>query len=287
MSSASRALLGFTLVVAVSSTARAQHAPLPSSLLALDSTNGQRLFAEADAKEDALVLLEHYVSQSSGNFCGVASSVMVLNALQVPAPDANEWGAPHYTQENVWNECARGVLSPTLMPGMTIDQLGDLLQCHPATAHVVHASDTTLEEFRALAAKNLASPGDYLIINYDRAGVGQERMGHISPLGAYHAKADKFLILDVARYKYPPVWADAAALFSAMRTDDFVSAKSRGFVIVGPSRAPPGPSGAKPARSPLRIAMAVAIGLFLLGAALGAGVQTIRLKRRYRRKEPT
>jgi len=280
-----RALAVAAVLAASSFLARgaaAQHKPLPATLVALDSPEGQRLFEEADARADYWNLSEQYVTQRSGNFCGVASGVMVLGALQVTAPMDDQLGSPAFTQDSFFNECARRVLSPTLMPGMTIDQLADLLQCHPATAHAVHAADTTLADFRTLAAKNLATAGDYIIVNYDRAGLGQEHMGHISPLGAYDAKADKFLVLDVARYKYPPVWADAAALFAAMGTDDFVSGKTRGFVVASAAPVPPGPVGARTARNPIHIAEGIGVGLFLLGIALGAGVQTWRLKRRYR-----
>jgi hypothetical protein len=255
--------------------------PLPPNLVALDSPEGQRLFEEAEARADYWPLSEQYVTQRSGNFCGVASGVMVLAALQVPAPTDDQLGNPAYTQDDFFNECARRVLSPTLMPGMTIDQLADLLQCHPAKAYAVHAADTTLADFRARAARNLATPGDYIVVNYDRAGVGQEHLGHISPLGAYDGKADKFLVLDVARYKYPPVWVDAAALFGAMRTDDFVSGKTRGFVEVSAAPSPPGPRGARTARNPLHIVAAMIAGAFLLGMAFGAGVQTVRLRRRF------
>jgi hypothetical protein len=287
---ASRAVLGqkrhLVVLLATASwlvarTATAQHQSLPPTLIALESPEGQRLFEEADARADYWNLSEQYVTQRSGNFCGVASGAMVLNALQVVAPTDEQVGAPYFTEDNFFNGCARHVLSPKLMPGMTIDQLVDLLQCHPAVAHAVHAADTTLADFRALAAKNLATPNDYLVVNYDRAGVGQETMGHISPLGAYDAKADKFLLLDVARYKYPPVWVDAAALFGAMRTNDFVSGKTRGFVVVSPAPSPPGPAGAHTAHSPLRIAVGLLIGAFFLGVAVGAAVQTLRLRRRF------
>ncbi len=280
-----RGALAVAGVLAASSfawNAAAQHKPLPATLVALDSTEGQRFFEESEARADYWTLSEQYVTQRSGNFCGVASGVMVLGALQVTAPVDDQLGVPAFTQDDFFNECARRVLSPTLMPGMTIDQLADLLQCHPASAHAVHAADTSLADFRALAAKNLATAGDYLIVNYDRAGLGQEHMGHISPLGAYDAKTDKFLVMDVARYKYPPVWADAAALFAAMSTDDFVSGKTRGFVVVASAPSAPGPTGARTARNPIRIAAAIVLAAFLLGIGLGAGVQTVRLKRRYR-----
>ena len=72
-----------------------------------------------------------------------------------------------------------------------------------------------------------------MIVNYLRKSIGQERGGHISPLAAYDADSDKFLILDVARYKYPPVWVKAAALFDAMNTTDSDNEnRTRGFVLI-------------------------------------------------------
>ena len=63
--------------------------------------------------------------------------------------------------------------------------------------------------------------------------IGQQIGGHISPLGAYDAKADQFLILDVARYKYPPVWVETTVLFDAMNTPDAANDnRRRGFVLV-------------------------------------------------------
>ncbi|MES0880085.1 phytochelatin synthase family protein [Roseibium sp. SCP14] len=49
-----------------------------------------------------------------------------------------------------------------------------------------------------------------------------------------------FLILDVVRYKYPPVWVDAATLFDAMNTTDSDNNdQTRGNVTVGRSEQPP------------------------------------------------
>jgi len=55
----------------------------------------------------------------------------------------------------------------------------------------------------------------------------------VKSLAAYAEDGDRFLILDVSRYKYPPVWIEAEALFAAMDTPDSDNDnKSRGFVIV-------------------------------------------------------
>ena len=75
-----------------------------------------------------------------------------------------------------------------------------------------------------------------MIINYLRMAIGQERGGHISPLAAYDAQTDRFLILDVARYKYPPVWVTASDLFEAMNTRDADNEnKTRGYVLIAKS----------------------------------------------------
>ena len=59
-------------------------------------------------------------------------------------------------------------------------------------------------------------------------------------MAAYDAKADRFLILDVARYKYPPVWVTATDLFDAMNTTDAANDnKTRGYVLISSKAAEP------------------------------------------------
>ena len=53
---------------------------LPEKLVALDSPEGQRLLASS-LRADLEPLLAHFVPQEYGSYCGVASSVAVLNAL--------------------------------------------------------------------------------------------------------------------------------------------------------------------------------------------------------------
>ena len=51
---------------------------------------------------------------------------------------------------------------------------------------------------------------------------------------AYDGDADKVLVLDTARHKYPPTWVPVELLFIAMSTLDSSSGKTRGFVEVAP-----------------------------------------------------
>ena len=116
---------------------------------------------------------------------------------------------------------------------MTLDQIGGILATQPVKAEIHHASDSSVDEFRNLASSYLAQPGHFVIVNYLRKALGEQTGGHISPLAAYDAKADRFLILDVARYKYPPVWVKTTDIFDAMNTPDAANGdKTRGFVLV-------------------------------------------------------
>ncbi len=65
-----------------------------------------------------------------------------------------------------------------------------------------------------------------------RKAINQESGGHISPLAAYNEETDRFLILDVSRYKYPPIWVKAEELWQGMQTIDVASGKTRGFVLI-------------------------------------------------------
>ncbi len=119
--------------------------------------------------------------------------------------------------------------------GMTLTELGRILGSYAVAVSVTHADDDGLEAFRKAASRQLAAPGGYVIVNYLRRAIGQETGGHISPLAAYDDKSDRFLILDVSRYKYPPVWAAASDLYGAMNTvDKDNEGRRRGYVLVGP-----------------------------------------------------
>ncbi len=216
--------------------AHADTLPLPDNLTGFSTHDGEVYFAESDAREAYFPLADNFVTQKTQSYCGVASMVMVLNALGVPAPAVPEY-EPYrtFTQDNVLDQRTDAILPRETLArqGMTLDQLGGILATQPVKAEIHHASDSSVEEFRKLASAYLGEPGHFVIVNYLRKPMGEQVGGHISPLAAYDAKADRFLILDVARYKYPPVWVKTADMFAAMNTPDAVNYnKTRGFVLV-------------------------------------------------------
>ena len=225
----------FLVILATQGHVLAQTLPIPSNLITLNSIEGEQLLLESKTREDYWPLSLQFVSQKNGAYCGVASSVMVLNALAIPAPSVPELG-PYktFTQENFFNEQNQKFLPAEVVSrqGMTLDQLGKLLEAYPVKTEIYHGKKSSLEEFRKIAANILREPNNFVLVNYLRKTIGQETGGHISPLAAYSEKTDRFLILDVSRYKYPPVWVKTLELWNSMNTLDTGSGQTRGFVVV-------------------------------------------------------
>lgn len=222
----------------------AQTLPASPQLIPFNSSEGEQLLIDSQARQDYFRLSNQFVTQINQAYCGVASSVMVLNALEIPAPESPQTKPFRvFTQENFfvgvasWNknrEETKKVISADLIAkrGMTLAQLGGLLTSHGAKVNVYYGADLDLDRFRSLLRQNLSERDNFAIVNYLRKTIGQERGGHISPIAAYHQLTDRFLILDVSRYKYPPVWVKAIDLWQAIKTTDSDSGKTRGFVLV-------------------------------------------------------
>ena len=216
--------------------AHAQTLPLPDNLTGFESDPGEQLLLDADAREAYFPLASNFVTQKNQAYCGVASIVMVLNSMKVPPPPVAEY-EPYktFTQDNVLDERTDKALPRSVLMeiGMTLDQIAGILRTQPVKADVHHAAESSLDEFRKAAVSYLDQPGNYVIVNYLRKAIHQETGGHISPLAAYDAESDRFLILDVARYKYPPVWVKASELFDAMNTIDSDNhGLTRGYVLI-------------------------------------------------------
>ncbi len=210
--------------------------PLPPALIGAASDQGEALLIGAEAREAYFPLADHFVTQQNQAFCGVASMTMVLNASGLPAPAVPEYDPYRtFTQDNVLTAATEAVLPMATIKkmGITLDQLGGMVATYPLTVSVRHASDSSVDGFRKEASEALKTTGHFVIINYLRKAIGQEKGGHISPLAAFDADDDRFLILDVARYKYPPVWVKTADLFAAMNTQDSDNNnQTRGYVLI-------------------------------------------------------
>lgn len=204
-------------------------------LIALDAPEGERLLFESEARAAFLPLISYFETQQSQSYCGPATIAMVLNALDAPAPAPRAY-TPYrlFTQDNVLNGLTREIVSDggVARAGMALQQIADVLGVYGLEVETHYASASSAEAFRAQALDYLGREDRHVIVNYSRSALGQSGLGHISPLAAYDAESDRFLILDTSRYKTPPVWVRADALFAAMAEPTRAGGRTRGFLLV-------------------------------------------------------
>jgi hypothetical protein len=187
------------------------------------SAEGVERLRRAASKADYEPLAGSYQAQSLVSYCGVATSVAVLEALGTKT-----------SQSDFFTDEATQVRSRTsvVFGGMSLPDLAGLLRAHGLNISIRHADTFEIAQFREALEKNLATSDDYLIVNYQREVLGQGKVGHISPVAAYDRATDSVLIMDTAAHKYPPTWAPVKLLYTAMKTADTGSGRIRGYVEV-------------------------------------------------------
>ena len=231
-------ILSTLLVLCLASSCQLSRPQLTANddvLIYLDGKRGEALLSGASSKEDFLPLIIRFETQKNLAYCGPASCAMVLNALKVEAPTTDSRGDfRFFTQDNLFTKHVAKVIDADTVrqQGMTLEELAGVLAASGVNAEAVHAEASNLLDFRKRANSWIENENSFVLVNYLRSAISQKKGGHISPLAAYDFRTDRFLILDVSRYKYPPVWVSAADLFDAMNTADSTSGKSRGYVLV-------------------------------------------------------
>ena len=215
--------------------------PLPAGLVAFASAEGRILFREALAAgtmESFFALVEQFHTQAEPAFCGLGSLVVALNALEID-PGRLWKGSWRWYSEALLDCCLP--LDVVGRNGVTMDELGCLARCNGAEVELHRADEVTLAAFRhALVIATTTSREPVLVVSYARQALGQTGDGHFSPIGGYHEGRDLALVLDVARFKYPPHWVPVEALYRAMFPVDVATGRSRGFVLLRRSATPGG-----------------------------------------------
>lgn len=207
-----------------------------SSVIYWDAQAGKTLRARIPADADFWQLSPVFTVQETQTFCAIASAVTVLNALPVNKPvDPAFTPYAYFTQRNFFTPAVTQHISPqtVLVQGVTRDEMVQMLNLQGAKAHSIAGDSLDEARLRELLQNALGDDGQFVLANYFRANLGQVGGGHWSVLAAYDAPTDRVLILDVAKYKYLPVWVSVSTLRQAIATLDTTSQKTRGLVIVG------------------------------------------------------
>ena len=200
-----------------------------------DSAEGKVIRSRMAADADYWELIPTFAVQVTQSYCSVASAITVLNAMPIKKPvDPTFAPYAYFTQSNFFTPEVTKVISPetVLAIGMTREEMAETLNRQGVTARSIAGDTLDDESLRGLLRKTLVDDGQFVLANYLRANLGQVGGGHWSVLAAYDAASDSALILDVAKYKYPPVWVGITTLRQAISTLDTTSNKPRGLVIV-------------------------------------------------------
>jgi glutathione-S-conjugate glycine hydrolase len=225
-------LLIFLLLFAPALPALASGQP---DVIYWNSQAGKTLRARMPADADYWQLAPVFVTQQTQSYCSVASAVTVLNALPIKKPiDPIYAPYAYFTQRDFFTPAVSKIIDAqtVLAQGMTREQMAETLRAQGVQAKSIAGSTLDDAGLRALLQKALGDDGRFVLANYLRQSLGQVGGGHWSVLAAYDAKSDRVLILDVAKYKYPPAWVSIAALRRAIDTVDSTSGKPRGLVLV-------------------------------------------------------
>jgi glutathione gamma-glutamylcysteinyltransferase len=205
--------------------------PLPADAVEFSSTAGRELFAEALASgglDGYFRLAEQFHTQAEPEFCGLGSLVVALNALGIDP--GRMWKGPwRWFSEELLDCCVS--LEQVRRRGLDLDEVACLARCNGAAVDLFRAESSNAAAWRSSLVA--AARGDGVVIAaYDRSALDQTGSGHFSPIGGFHAVRDLVLVLDVARFKYPPHWIPAERLWKAMQPIDPATGRSRGWIAL-------------------------------------------------------
>ncbi len=205
---------------------------LPKNLTSLESAEGQKLFAEAFSSQNArnfFPLITNFASQSDVAMCGPASLAMVLNALRLDPQ--RTWKAPWRWWSDEMLACCEGSLQAMKQTGVTLQFFDRIAQSQPGIKVITRGPDS-LVDFKTSLFAAVSQLDTHIIVSFSREGLGQTGIGHFSPVAAVHLEKGLALVLDVARFKYPPYWVRIEELFEAMKQIDPVTQLPRGYSLI-------------------------------------------------------
>ncbi|KAK9824887.1 hypothetical protein WJX74_003355 [Apatococcus lobatus] len=196
------------------------------------SAEGRAIFKDALAEgslEGFFELIEQFSTQDEPAFCGLSSIAMVLNALAID---------PRRRWKGVWRwfheymlDCCRPI-AQIKHDGINLSQAACLARCNGAIVDMWRHGEEDEEAFRERVHASCSSTSQHMIVSYSRRGLSQTGDGHFSPVGGYHAEQDLVLVLDTARFKYPPHWVPLSLLYAAMAAVDASTGSVRGYLVL-------------------------------------------------------
>jgi hypothetical protein len=209
--------------------------PTPKGAILLNSKEGVELFNKS-TRQSFWELMPYLTTERGLTYCAVASAVMVLNASNLPAPLTPNH-APYriFDQDNFFTGKVISMVTPAQVSakGMSLEELHNTMASFGVKVKKVYGSEVSLKQFRNDVIKAVSFSDHFIIVNVDRKYLHEEGGGQFSPIAAVDIEKDRMLVLDVARYKYPPMWVKTADLYRAMRLNKKGKVeKIRGYLLI-------------------------------------------------------
>ena len=208
---------------------------IPLGSVSLLESRGQARISSAEANTSFLPLSAYFETQKNQAFCAVASSVIILNALNIQRPKNRFYpDFPYFNQDEFFNSIDPKLANPETVSkeGMTFEQLAAVLRQFPVSVSAYRGDTLSVDKFRETIRSALSSKDQFALLNFFRPSIGEVGVGHWSPLAAFDAKSDSVLVLDVARYKYPPLWVPVTKLYEGAQKVDNTSGVARGLLVI-------------------------------------------------------
>mmetsp|Transcript_4396 Transcript_4396/g.6472 ORF Transcript_4396/g.6472 Transcript_4396/m.6472 type:complete len:387 (+) Transcript_4396:43-1203(+) len=226
--------------------------------ISVNSTEGLSILMDIASRYPShflryLTLSNSYATQYLTTVCGLSSLANVFNALNVRPMSQIPRLSPYsfWTFDSLFNNsnlpapvnCLRQAglsFSSVSRIGLTLEQEYTIAKCYFDHSPGFSVSGEfgseipSLDSFRdnwVLKSMSSSSPS-YLILNYARHAVQQAGGGHFSPLGLYSPERDLVLVMDTARFKYPPVFLPLSTVYESMLEKDPGSNRSRGILLL-------------------------------------------------------
>ncbi|CAD7697773.1 unnamed protein product [Ostreobium quekettii] len=194
------------------------------------SSEGRTVFQEALDEGNTtgfFKLIEQFRTQDEPAFCGLSSVAMVLNALSIDP--LRKWKGPWRWFDETMLDCCKS-LEEVKTEGIILEQAACLARCNGAKVKLRKFGSFSLEDFRRDVVEVCTAGDEHIIVSYSRKTMKQTGDGHFSPVGAYNSKRDLVLILDTARFKYPPHWVQLSLLYESMSRLDPETNEARGYM---------------------------------------------------------
>jgi len=154
---------------------------------------------------------------------------MVLNALRLDP--RRVWKTPWRWWSDEMFACCEDSLRAMKTGGVTLALFDRIARTQPALS-VATKHPGSLLQFRSDLLAAACAPATHVVVSFSREALGQTGIGHFSPVAAVHVGRNLALVLDVARFKYPPYWVRIDDLHAAMLVLDPSTNLPRGYCTI-------------------------------------------------------